>query len=95
MGEGLSAEDSAKLKGNTITLLLDVGDMYIYGYGEHMDAIKYMGGVIAERLGRMYGLRILIIVTLTVTLLVSPISIASRGPKYYHSATPVSASLAP
>ena len=49
-------EGNIKGKGSTITLSLDAdgqcGDMV------HLDAIKYMAEVIAENLGRMYGLQI-------------------------------------
>ena len=73
-------------KGSAITLSLDVFE-YDYDYREHMDAIKYMGGVIAEKLGRMYGLQIYYYRNPGRNAV--GISIAGRRPKYYHGATPV------
>ena len=92
LGEGLSAEDSANLKGSAIdiTLSLHVGES-TSEYMEHMDAIKYIGGVIAEKLGRMYGLQIYYYRDHDET----GISIAGREPEYFRSVTPVVAPLGP
>ena len=49
--------------------------------------IKYIGGVIEERLGHMYGLQVYYYRDHGD----AGISIAGREPKYFHSVTPVAA----
>ena len=88
LGEGLSAENSANLKGSAIDIKLSVyvGETGI-GYMDHMELIKYIGGVIAQKLGHMYGLQVYYYRDMSD----AGISIAGREPKYFHSVTPVAA----
>ena len=86
LGEGLSAEDSANLRGSVtdITLSLRVGESR--PDEDHIDAIKSMSVAIAESLGHMYGLRIYYYRGMYDL----GISIASRKPYYFHFVRPVS-----
>ena len=88
LGEELSAKDSADLKGYAICYIrLRLNFGYIgepfsgITFIRHSDAIKYMGGVIAEKLGRMYGLQVYYYEDYANV----GISIAGREPKYHHN----------